>query len=407
MKNNRWAQVVIGTIVLLFAGLIYAWSVMSRPIAAEFPEWSTSALSLTFTIVMITFCLGGFVSGLLSGKVQLRFILWAAAILYLIGMYIASTAKSLAVLYIGFGVLCGFASGLPYNAVISAVTKWFPDKQGLASGILLLGFGIGSFLIGKVYTAALATASWRAEFRVLAIILFVILALSGFLIQRPTPEQTAKFATGVKKSSASAPRADFTPGQMLKTGAFWMFLVWAVVLSAAGLALISQASGIVAEVSPALAAGSIATIVGLISIFNGLGRVLFGGMFDRLGYRKNMLLNNASYLISVIITIFALRSSSLVILVIGFICFGLSYGGVMPTNSAFINSFFGAKHYPVNFSLITLNLIIASFGSTVAGMVYDAQGSYMAIFFIMIGAVVIGTILTLLIRKPKAPGGAK
>lgn len=153
LKLNRWIYAAVGVIVLLFAGLVYAWSVLASPIAAEFTQWSQAQLSLTFTICMTLFCLGGFVGGLLSGKINVKINVWAAAVLFFIGFFVASRATSLTGLYIGYGVFAGFASGLAYNAVMSTMSKWFPDKQGLISGILLMGFGLGSFIIGKVYQA--------------------------------------------------------------------------------------------------------------------------------------------------------------------------------------------------------------------------------------------------------------
>ena len=127
---SRWIYVAVGCVVLLFSGLVYAWSVLSGPIAAEFPRWTTAQLSLTFTIVMSFF--------------------WISALLFLAGFLLTAGMRSLPMLYVGFGVVCGLASGFSYNAVLGTVGAWFPDKQGLVSGILLMGFGLSSYLIGKL-----------------------------------------------------------------------------------------------------------------------------------------------------------------------------------------------------------------------------------------------------------------
>ena len=148
MKTNRWIYAIVGVVVLVFAGLIYAWSVLAAPLASYFTEWSSAQLSMTFTICMSAFCIGGLVGGLTNGKWDIKYNVWVSAILFLVGFVMASKATSLAMLYIGYGVLCGLGSGLAYNAVMSTMTKWFPDKPGLISGILLMGFGIGAFIIG-------------------------------------------------------------------------------------------------------------------------------------------------------------------------------------------------------------------------------------------------------------------
>lgn len=403
MKNlNRWVYAAVGVVVLVFAGLIYAWSVLSVPIAAEFTEWTKTQLSLTFTIAMICFCLGGLAGGLLAGKVSVKINVWVSSVLLLIGFMVAAKAQTLMMLYLGFGVLGGFASGLAYNAVLSTMSKWFPDKQGLISGILLMGFGLGSFLIGKVYTALTPAdiGGWRVSFMVFAVILFVVLFAGAFFFEKPPADYKVSGAARAEKKGHAVEGIDVPAAVMLKRPSFWLYFAWAVLLSAAGLALIAQASGVVAEVAPGIAAGTAATIVGLISIFNGIGRVIFGGMFDKAGHRRTMMLINGCFAVSVLVVILGLTLKSLPVLVISFACFGMSYGGITPTNSAFVSAFYGSTYYPVNFSMINLNLIAASFGGTLAGALYDASGSYLSTFLVMIAAVVIGTCCCAMIKRP-------
>lgn len=407
---NRWIYAGVGVAVLLLAGLIYAWSVLVQPIAQEFTGASQGELSLTFTICMIFFCLGGFVGGLLSKKVDVRMNVWAAALMFPVGFFIASKASAVGGLCLGYGVLAGFASGLAYNAVMSTMSGWFPDKQGLISGILLMGFGLSSFIVGKLYDAytPAGIGGWRTSFLFMGVLLAVVLVVCGFFFVRPPKGYRPAGlvdAEGAASKDAGEPAeavVDMAAGQMLRQSSFWLFFVWAVLLSAAGLAVIAQGAGVVGQVTDgALDGGTTATIVGLISIFNGIGRVLFGGLFDKLGQRKTMLMVDGAFLISVLVVIAALMTKSLPILVASFVCCGLSYGGITPTNSAFINSFYGAKNYPVNFSIINLNLIVASFGGTAAGVLFDMTGSYLTTFLALVVAIVVGTLCTLAIKRPR------
>ena len=250
MKHlNRWVYAIVGVIVLLFAGLVYAWSVLSTPIAAEFADWSKAQLSMTFTIVMIMFCIGSLLCGLLTGKLSAKMAVRIGAVLFLLGFFLASRTQSLAMLYIGFGVLCGLSSGLCYNAVMSTMVKWFPDKPGLISGVLLMGFGGGSFLIGKLYQAwtPAGIGGWRTSFVVLGIICCAVLAVCSFFFVAPGADFTVPAGKGGR--AVAAPREDIKPAVMLKRPAFWLYYVWAIAVSAAGLALISQASGVVWEAS--------------------------------------------------------------------------------------------------------------------------------------------------------------
>ena len=399
MKHlNRWVYAIVGVIVLLFAGLVYAWSVLSTPIAAEFADWSKAQLSMTFTIVMIMFCIGSLLCGLLSGKLSAKMAVRIGAVLFLLGFFLASRTQSLAMLYIGFGVLCGLSSGLCYNAVMSTMVRWFPDRPGLISGVLLMGFGGGSFIIGKLYQAwtPAEIGGWRASFLVMGIIIFVVLAICSFFFVAPGADFVAPAAKNSKAAVKIAGK-EYKPLEMVKKPSFWLYYVWAIALSAAGLALISQASGVVWEASASQTAGAVATIVGLISICNALGRVLFGGMYDKYGRSLSMQLVNILFIITSGVLILALAAKSVVVVIIGFILGGLAYSGITPTNSAFCRAYFGPANYPVNFSLINSNLIFASFGSTVSGALFDASGSYNVTFFLIIGLAVVGILCSLAI----------
>ena len=399
MKHlNRWVYAIVGVIVLLFAGLVYAWSVLSTPIAAEFADWSKAQLSMTFTIVMIMFCIGSLLCGLLTGKLSAKMAVRIGAVLFLLGFFLASRTQSLAMLYIGFGVLCGLSSGLCYNAVMSTMVRWFPDRPGLISGVLLMGFGGGSFIIGKLYQAwtPVEIGGWRASFLVMGIIIFVVLAICSFFFVAPGADFVAPAAKNSKAAVKIAGK-EYKPLEMVKKPSFWLYYVWAITLSAAGLALISQASSVVWEASASQTAGAVATIVGLISICNALGRVLFGGMYDKYGRSLSMQLVNILFIITSGVLILALAAKSVVVVIIGFILGGLAYSGITPTNSAFCRAYFGPVNYPVNFSLINSNLIFASFGSTVSGALFDASGSYNVTFFLIIGLAVVGILCSLAI----------
>lgn len=399
MKHlNRWVYAIVGVIVLLFAGLVYAWSVLSTPIAVEFADWSKAQLSMTFTIVMIMFCIGSLLCGLLTGKLSAKMAVRIGAVLFLLGFFLASRTQSLAMLYIGFGVLCGLSSGLCYNAVMSTMVRWFPDRPGLISGVLLMGFGGGSFIIGKLYQAwtPVEIGGWRASFLVMGIIIFVVLAICSFFFVAPGADFVAPAAKNSKAAVKIAGK-EYKPLEMVKKPSFWLYYVWAIALSAAGLALISQASGVVWEASASQTAGAVATIVGLISICNALGRVLFGGMYDKYGRSLSMQLVNILFIITSGVLILALAAKSVVVVIIGFILGGLAYSGITPTNSAFCRAYFGPANYPVNFSLINSNLIFASFGSTVSGALFDASGSYNVTFFLIIGLAVVGILCSLAI----------
>ena len=345
MKNlNRWVYAIIGVITLLLAGLVYAWSVMSKSIGASRPDWTAAQLSMTFTMVMAFFCIGCLIAGMMAKKVSPK-------------------------IYI----------------------------------ILLMGFGLSSFIIGKVFAAVTpsdGTDKWQATFRVLGIIIVIVMVICSFFFVKPE----AGYNPGAGSAKAKAvrePACEVNTGKMATMPTFWFYYIWAILVSAAGLALVSQASGIASQVGTTVSDGNIATVVGLISIFNGIGRVIFGGLFDKKGYRFTMILDMIIFIVAALILVLALVSGNFAFIVIGFVVGGLAYGGVTPTNSAIISDFFGRENYSMNFSLINTNLLIASFASTIAGKLYDASGSFMTTIFMMIIVTVLGFVVSFGVRRPK------
>lgn len=380
ISKKRYLYAAVGVIMLLFAGFVYAWSILSAPIAAEFPQWSNAQLSLTFTICMAFFCLGGIAAGVLSKRIPVRINGFLSAALFLVGFFLTSRAGSLPLLYIGYGVLCGSASGFAYNAVMNVMPQWFPNQQGTISGVLLLGFGASSMIIGAAFTAATPDeiGAWRTSILILGVIMAAVIFLGSFFL---TPPKAGELPSP-KAGSAQGGGLDLTPGQMLKRPSFWLFFLWATLLSAVGLVIIAQARAIALTAAPAMDAGTLSFAVGLISVCNGLGRVLFGALFDKIGRRPTMLLVIVCFVLGAGLIWVSLMGSS-ALLVAGFVFTGLGYGGGPTMGASVTKQFYGQANYPVNFSVMNVNLLVASFASTAAGAIYDASGSFLTVFVLL------------------------
>lgn len=396
---KRILFVIVGVLVMLFAGFVYAWSILSGPIAAEFSAWSTTAFSLNFTICMAFFCLGGLSAGLLSGKFSPRINMLISAALFLGGFLWVAHINSPVGLYLSFGVLCGAASGFAYNSVMSMVPKWFPDAQGTVSGILLMGFGASSLIIGTVYTnLTSASMGWRQFFTVMAPIMAIVMVV-GFLVLRPVPAKAP--AAGSKAASGN----DCTPAEMLRQSNFWLFFFWAILLSAAGLAVISLARSMAKSVGVDATPSTISLVVGMISVCNGLGRVIIGALFDRLSSKSVIRIATCLYITSSLLLMLSVVTGSFAILTAAFVVTGLAYGSVPTMSAAFTKKVFGEKSYSVNYSIMNLNLLVASFGSTIAGSLFDKTGTFFSVYIMMLVFCVGAFLCSLRLKieeKPKA-----
>ena len=392
MEKKRWAYLGTGTVVLLFLGLIYAWSIFRAPISETFTSWSVSQISMTFTISMIFFCLGGFLGGKLFGKTGPKLIFIAAAISLLVGFLGASTispnapGRSLMMLYIFYGIFAGGGVGLAYNAVLSSVIGWFGDKSGLASGILLLGFGFGGMVLGSAVQAMIGNIGLNMTFRVLGIAIMIIVLLAAIVIKAPNNKVVEDTSEDVK---------NYTASEMAKTKTFWIFLVWLILVNSAGLMIINSAASI------ALAFGA-SSVVGLIvSVFNGVGRVFTGAIFDKFGRKTAM-----GVLIITVLLAGASRSAgaattAIVLIVCGLSFAGLGYGGNPTLVSAVAHGLYGPKYYSVNLSVMNFSLIPAAIIGplTSSALIDSSGGSYNTTFYVYLAFGLASIVLFVLLNK--------
>jgi len=185
--SRRWTYLAVGIVGMLFAGVLYAWSILKSPLAAEF-GWGTSQLALNFTLAMSFFCIGGLVGAQLAKRAGHRVALAAAGVLSALGFGLTATlsGSSVAMLYLTYGVLAGLGIGIAYNVLISTVSAWFPDKKGLCSGCLMMGFGASALVLGNLASALfnIAAIGWRTTYVILGIALGVVLAGTGLLLLR-------------------------------------------------------------------------------------------------------------------------------------------------------------------------------------------------------------------------------
>ena len=174
--NVRWLYLTAGVLALLFAGIIYGWSILKAPLAADF-GWTADQLALNFTLTMCFFCLGGMAGGLLSKRIGSRASLILAGALSCLGFFLTARldGASVAMLYVSYGVLAGLGIGIAYNVIISTVNAWFPDKKGTCSGALMMGFG-ASALVGACFGSLTAL-----DFST-ALAASTLAALAGWLI---------------------------------------------------------------------------------------------------------------------------------------------------------------------------------------------------------------------------------
>lgn len=384
----RWVILAAGSVLLLFLGLIYAWSIFRVPLEEMFPEWTTAQTSMTFTISMVFFCCGAFLAGQLLKRMDHKPVLILCAVLIFLGFFGVSLVereapfRSLAMLYLLYGVVGGCGVGIGYNTVLSTVNRWFSDRAGLASGIMMMGFGLGGIVLGSMVDVMMNRLGLQGTFRILACVIAVVV-FAGALIMK-----TKRMEPAEQEETAAISSGGLPPSRMVRQKSFWCLFIWAVLMASSGLIVINNAASI------ALAFGAPAVVGMVVSICNGFGRVLIGALFDRYRRKAAMFVNVCFTFSSGLLLLTGDYLSAGTVIIIGLLFTGMGYGGNPTLCSAFIYDQYGAQHYPVNFSICNFSLIPAAIiGPMISSFLIDkADGAY-TLTFVMIIVLALGAFL--------------
>ena len=394
-SEKRWWYLAAGTIVLLFSGLIYGWSLFSGYFREIYPDWGMSELSLTFTISMISFVAGGLISGTMVKKLSAGWILRIAGLLTLAGFSGLSLldpsqpGRSLLMLYICYGLIASLGVGINFNVVLSTVGRWFPDRIGFSSGTMMMGFGCGALILGGITTVIIDRVGLFRAFLILGILMAIAGLISSLIIKAPD-------AAG-RDDSGDLPLSpnDVSTGEMLRSKVFIVFMIWAITVNVAGMLVIGSAANI------AVFAGAPAIVGMVVSICNGLGRIAIGALFDVVGRVRTMGFNLTLLLAAgILLTLGAVRSSALLIIG-GLIVMGVEYGGNPTICSSFAREEFGERYYSTNFAVINTSVVPAAIiGPTLSGRLVEMSGgSYLSSFIVIVVCGVLGMALFALLNR--------
>lgn len=386
LNKTRYTKLLVGTLAIFFAGILYAWSILKAPLAESF-GWTAPQLAFNFTLTLCFFCIGSTLSGLLSAKTSAKIRLMLSALLVFIGFLTVSrlTGGSPILLYLAYGILAGLGIGIAYNTIVAATGAWFPDRSGFCSGILMMSFGFSTLLLGGAAGRMMSSPfGWRNTYVLLSALIGGILFLSSFIIS-PPPKGTALPA---KKASSKTLAQDVSTAEMLRKPSFYILFLFFILLAAVGSTVIGFSRDYF--ISFGFDAPTAISLVGILSLFNGVGRIVSGTLFDRKGLRLTQVITSLVAIGGPLLSIAAVLTHSPALSIIGLCICGFSYGFSPTLTAAFCAVFYGQKHFPLNFSLLMLPLIPASFVSTLAGALIAGSGSYLTALSLLLALSVLG-----------------
>lgn len=360
--KNRWLIAAMGAVLMLCLGTVYAWSFFQDLLVRQFKGefgWSNSQVAWIFSFAIFFLGVTAAWGGRQLPKIGPRRMAMLGSFLFALGYAVAALAlglKSLPLLYLGYGVIGGIGLGLGYVTPVATVAKWFPDRKGLATGMVIMGFGLGALFMSKVlaplFIGLTGGGSLVPVFLLLAVVFVVLAAGAAAFMENPpagwlprgyAPPAAANAGKGTAKepTSLTATRAVFS-------GRF--ALLWAVFFCniTAGISIISFQSpllqSLLKKTDPALTAAVLAgfgaTLIAVSSLFNGAGRFFWGAVSDRIGRAETFRIMLGSQIAAFALLVVIGNPWLFVVLACWVL---LCYGGGFGSMPAFIGDVFGPR----------------------------------------------------------------
>lgn len=404
--KNRWLIAACAVGIHISIGSVYAWSVASKPIVQAY-GWDLKQVSLTFSIAIFFLGLSAAFLGRFIEKKGPRFSGALAAVLFglgVVGAGLACRLQSLPLLYLTYGVMGGIGLGIGYLAPVSTLIRWFPDRRGLATGMAIMGFGFAALVSGPIMQRLIGTLGIPQMFYILGGAYFLLMFLSSQYLAPPPdgwrpPSVEGKDCAG---RCLQSDLAQMTASEAMRTPRF--YYLWAMLFLnvTCGIAVISVASPMAQEAAN-LTPRAAALMVGLMGLFNGLGRIGWSAVSDHLGRSAVWI---AFFLIQ-ILAFFTLPSVRNPLLFQAVIFLIIScYGGGFASMPAYVSDLFGTRQVSAIYGgILTAWSAAGVVGPLLVAWVRETTGAYSRTLYlfggVFVAALAVSLLLVLDIRKLK------
>ncbi len=411
---NRWLPIIAAVVIQFCLGTAYIWSVFQTGIANKLFNGDNASAALTFSILLGTLTLGSTIGGRMQDKHTPRPVVFWGGLILGFGFILASFASPAFpwLLWVAYGVTGGFGMGMIYSTLIATCQKWFPDKRGLITGIIVSALGFGGVIFTPIARALIGSVGELQTFMWLGIIFIVVTVIGSFFIINP-PVGFKPEGFVPKKSKSNLIQQDFTSLEMIKTPQFYIVTVTFLLACMAGLMMIGFTAPI--AIAKGLTAEVAATGVMTIALFNAFGRVFWGWLSDKIG-RKNTLL--LLLLITAGVILLVNMADGLMLLVL-IAVIGFSYGGFLGVFPVLTAEYWGIKNMGSNYGIILLGFgigaivssYIAGYYKNISNVVEMVDGVKKVIgtdlskmqpaFIIASAAAILGFLLLVTLKHPK------
>ena len=396
--KNRWLIAASAIGIHISIGSVYAYSVMTNPVKDIF-DVDGSVIKWAFKIAILFLGFSAAILGKWVEKIGPRKSGTIAGLFYGIGIAgtgLAVQFELLWLFYLSYGVLGGIGLGIGYITPVSTLVKWFPDRRGLATGMAIMGFGFSALIFGPVMQWLFETMGISMAFYILGIIYTILILSSSQHMERP-PEGFAPEGFSPETSKTVVKDlANIDANSALKTTRFYYIWIMMFINISCGIALIAAASPLVQE-KLSYTPMEAAALVGLIGVFNGLGRILWSSLSDYFGRANTYILFFAFQMMAFILLP---KIGIEIVFLVVLLTIITMYGGGFAMLPAFLGDLFGTKQLGAIHGLVLAAWALAGvFGPTVYDLVKRSTGSLDITLAIFGGLFLVALIVSILMKK--------
>ncbi|HZL96968.1 MAG TPA: oxalate/formate MFS antiporter, partial [Vicinamibacterales bacterium] len=402
--NARWIQLLLGLVcMIVISSPQYVWALFTQPLTtglgASLPE-----LQITFSILIVVQTFLSPWQGVLVDRFGPRLLLSIGVLVTGLSWILAAQASSLTMLYLTYGLLGGIGTGIVYVGVIGHMVQWFPDRRGLATGLVAAGYGVGALLTTFPIATVLRESTYEDALTRFGLIFGIVGLVAAQGLQRPDAAwQMARNQRARTAGSASTTSIDLSPIQMLGTRIFWLMFVMMTMMSTTGLMVTSQMGAFTRDFGMAsvLVWGLplLPLALSLDRITNGATRPFFGWVSDRYGRENTMLIAFALEGTAMTLWLLSREHAVLFVLLSGLVFFG--WGEIFSLFPSTLTDTFGTKHATANYGCLYMAQGVGSvLGGPVAALLHDSTGSWFPVFAVIIAMDFTTAALAIAVLKP-------